>query len=339
MKISCCLACCLLAALFVRAEPSRQEPWASFLATARSLKELGMESRDDFFSLPDSATVELPLAGPPGFRFSLVEVTLGTETLLAVFDTGASSSLITADAALRAGVVPVGRPPQETRAIGFGGSGSSVTAVAPSLHWGGGDIRRVRFSVIPGWKGLDIVPGEGQRKVEMILGYDLMRAYDWVDMLPAERRIRLGRGLPPPDFPHVAQALLPHRQGTGPRVDVTLVNGKRFPATLDTGGYFALRVPESLAEDLGLRRRDYVSLPTVGVSATGGSARHRGLPTALNIGDLQLSRVAVDIAAGNAEANDRIGALLGNPLLSRLRWTLDHRAQKIRFALPSAAGK
>jgi hypothetical protein len=201
----------------------------------------------------------------------------------------------------------------------------------PEMTLGEVTVRNVRVSVIPGTADLPMLPEAGGRKIDMLLGYDLLRAFDWVEFQPAPRRIRLGAGVP---FNGKASGVwIPLLEGgnRGPRVEARVNRGEAFPVTLDTGGHFGLRLPETTAKALGVARREDIPAPEARVGAGGKSATVKGEKVTLTLGALDMRNLPTHLHVGNEAVALKIGPMLGYPALSRIHWVLDHKNRRAVF--------
>ena len=282
----------------------------------------------DWFTMDQPGVATLEPAGPKGFRFLLVDVEIGEEKLLALVDTGAGVSLLSLSAAVRIGAHPAGPVIQGQRGVGFGGTTRMILSRIPEIRLGGVAVRNARVSVIPQVADLPLLPPVGGRKVDMLIGYDMLRAFNWVEFARSPRRLRLGAGASYEGEAPASVPLLAVGKG-GPRVEARVGGASAFPVTLDTGGNFGLRLPEKLADQMGVRRRDLISPPRKGVSVGGRSATVKGEKVTLSLGPLTLANLPTHLNVGDGERADKIGALLGHPVLSRLRWILDHDGDRV----------
>lgn len=309
---------------------------ARFLDRAAHPQHLGVETLPDgsvppnaLFRVSEAPPARLPTLGTPRTRFPIVEVKLNGKPLLAVVDTGASTSVVTLDAAVRLGLAPFGNPPRQMGATGFGGDTRLVLGYADSLALGPVTVSHLLLAV-PGFSNPPLpFPRVGDRRVEMLLGIDLMRAFARVEFnQPAGHLVFFASN--PNTEPPTGGARLPFTlpQGHGPRITATLQNA--FPLTLDTGGYFGLRLPASIARENQIHS-PLMMEPIRRRSLTGNSATLRAGRHTLRLGPLTLQNLPVEINHGNEEVGERIGALLGNPVLSRMRWFLDFEDGHVTF--------
>ena len=277
----------------------------------------------DWFTVVRPGIATLKPAGPESFRFPLVDVHVGDEKLLALVDTGAGVSLMSLSAAVRLGAHPAGPELQVQRGIGFGGATQMILTRLPEMTLDQVTLRHVRVSVVPRGPDLPLLaPVEG-RKVEMLIGYDLLQAFNWVEFSANPRRIRLGAGEPYPGERPSRLPLLPARNG-GPRIEARIAGHPPFPLTLDTGGLFGLRLPGTLAETLGVQRRDLISLPQSRTGFGGPSSTVPGEKVTLSLGAVTLQNLPTHLDLDDSGRVDTIGPLLGYPVLSRFHWVLDH---------------
>jgi len=310
----------------------------AFLSAHKTPESVGMdwdaatpEKSPDWFRVSEEGVSTLPTVGK-GFRFSVIEMKVGEETLLGLVDTGAGTSLISLETAMRVGAHPIGPRIEVQKVMGFGGGSSGVKTRIPSLTLGDLEVKNIRCLVFPQTAQLAMLPEVGGRKIEMLVGYDLLQAFDWVEFHTAKQHIRIGAGKPFDGEARVSEDLIigPRK---GPQVSVSVNGSAPFPATLDTGGTFGLRLPQKLADQLGVGRKDYITLPQQRNSSTGTSATVKGEKVSLTIGQAEMRNLPTYINLGNDAAAERIGALIGNPVLSRVHWVLDHKNKKILFFL------
>lgn len=284
----------------------------------------------DWCTIDEKKSVDVPLAGPGGFRFLLIDVLIDDETILAVIDTGAGTSLLSLEAAVRSGAHPVGPEVLKERIMGFAGPSYTILTRIPSLKIGDLEIKHVRAGVFPQQRELPVLKEINGRKVEMILGYDLLKSLSWIEFFQGKEKIAIGAGTNPPDVPGIRHPLLPGKNH-GPKVEVTVNGSQPFPVTLDTGGQFGLRLPQSLADSLGIQALEPDQLPQERLAGTGKSATIKGQKVNLAIGQLEMQNLPTYLHVGDPRVADAIGPLIGNPVLSRIHWTLDHEKQQVLF--------
>lgn len=290
------------------------------------------EKSPDWFRLSEPGITKLPLVGNGKFRFSVIEMKVGDEKILGLVDTGAGTSLISLNAAKRVGAHPIGPRIEVQKVMGFAGGSVGVKTRIPSLTLGTLQVENIRCLVFPQTADLAMLPSIEGRKIEMLVGYDLLRAFDWVEFHSAKQLIRVGAGKAYGKESPVTEELIIGGK-KGPQVQISVNGSQPFPATLDTGGTFGLRLPQTMADQLGVNRKDFISLPQQSNSSTGKSSTVKGEKVTLNIGQAEMRNLPTYINTGNEAAAMRIGALLGNPVLSRIHWVLDHKNKKILFFL------
>lgn len=310
---------------------------AEFLARATSPADLGLELRDGrdlppetFFRSSEPGRARLPIFGKPEARFPIVEVEINGNAVLALLDTGAATSVMGLDAAHRLGLIPIGTPPFRFRGTGFGGDADFVIALAEEIHFGDLPLSKIPVAVSDAAGSMAVFPRVGDRPVELLLGFDLLRSFAWIDFAQSEGFVEFSTAEDREETPGI-RVPYTHRPGHGPQITARM--RRDFPVVLDTGGYFGLRVPPRIAEENGIapmlmmpiQERRSIS----GQSATLRAGRH-----SLSLGGLELQQLPVDIHHGDPEVAERMGALVGNPVLSRVRWILDTRKQEIVFVLP-----
>ncbi|GEM_PF-2649928 len=309
-----------------------------FLESHKTPEAVGMawdaatpEQSPDWFRVSEAGVTTLPMIGK-GFRFSVVELKVGDHSILGLVDTGAGTSLISLEAAMRIGAHPIGPRIDVQKVMGFGGGGVGVKTRIPTLSLGDLEVENIRCLVFPQTAGLAMLPEVEGQKIEMLVGYDLLQAFDWVEFHSAKQFICIGVGKPFEGNPRVSEDLVigPKK---GPQVSVSVNGSALFPVTLDTGGTFGLRLPQKQADRLGIRRKDFITLPQERKSSTGTSATVKGEKVNLSIGQAEMRNLPTYINLGHDAAAERIGALIGNPVLSRVHWVLDHKNKKILFFL------
>jgi predicted aspartyl protease len=308
-----------------------------FLQSHQTPKQAGMEwdattspVSPDWSTISDKTSVEIPLTGPKGFRFLLIDVVIGDEKILALIDTGAGTSLLSMEAAVRSGAHPVGPELLKERILGFAGPSYTILTRIPLLKMGDLEIKHVRAGVFPQQADLPVLKEVNGRKVEMIIGYDLLKRLSWIEFFQGKEMIRIGAGVAAPDMQGVRQPLLPGKNH-GPKVEVTVNGSQPFPVTLDTGGQFGLRLPQSLADTLGVEALVPGQVPQERMAGTGKSATIKGQKVTLAIGSLQMQKLPTYLHVGDPRVADAIGPLIGNPVLSRVHWALDHEKKQVIF--------
>lgn len=315
---------------------SADEPAALFLSRATAPRDLELETlpdgsvpRSQLFRASEGPPARIPTLGAPDARFPIVEVKLNGKPLLAVVDTGAATSVVTLPAAVRLGLVPFGNPAVNLRATGFGGDTRLVLAFAKSLAIGDLPLSNVLVAG-PAFSSPELpFPRMEERQVEMLLGFDVLEAFHWVEFNQPEGFLVFS---PLPEMKETGgggvHLPIRRREGHGPQVTAKI--HREFQVTLDTGGYFGLRLPPSIARDNQVHAP--LMLQPVGRrSVSGDSATLRAGRHTLRLGGMTLQNLPVEINHGNEAEAEKIGALLGNPVLSRVRWILDFSRDRVVF--------
>ncbi len=286
------------------------------------------------FTVTEQGISTLPLYKTDQVHFPVVELqTPNGEKFLALVDTGAGTSVITLPAALRAGVHPVGNPPMQLGARGFGGNTRLWTGVMPALQFGELTLSQLRVGVW-GKDRLQGPPDVDGRKIDILLGYDAMMAFDWMEYDPKNKQIRFGEGRPAPlrDAPSIP---LDKKRGGGPLVKLSVGSQPDLPVTLDSGGHFGLRFSGADAKRCGIEAANLVAPVQKRKSVGGTSHVVEGPRVKVGFGPVEIQNLRSHIAVDSTGRTDHIGSLLGYPVLSRMHWVLDQEKKQARFEIPA----
>jgi predicted aspartyl protease len=262
----------------------------------------------------------LPLASGP-HRVVVVLARIGGQTVAALIDSGAQSSVIDAGFADRLGLKASGAIP--VVALGVSGEPQLGRSVELSLQLGVMAVRRLRAAVLD-LGGIAAASGLGFR---LIVGQDLLGQVVADFDFPRRRvafHARDGYALPAGAQPS------PARRKGRELVAPVLIEGAPLEVVVDTGASGALALSSTAAEKLGL-----LSGRPVGTAASigfGGLSQNRLVRVAsLSFAGRDYRDVAVNIyppAAGGLVPD----GLLGVEMLERHRLIMDHGAGRLYLA-------
>jgi hypothetical protein len=259
-----------------------------------------------------------------------IDVAVNGQAQEAVFDTGASLSVLSTETARRLGVIvidggtSVGNGVQGTVAVRLG--------VADRLEIAGATLRNVPFLIIDDAQLTFPVPGGYD--IRAIIGLPVMRALGRVRMEPAAGRFTL---LPPEAMQAAAPNLV---AGAGQVYVAVAVDGLELPLHLDTGAnhsslsaLYAAAHPERIAA---------LATAEAHMGSAGGIASARvatwpNAPLALGGRTLLLPALPITLPAPGAPTPRSYGALGSDALRAFESYTLDFNAMRLELGVPIPA--
>lgn len=267
------------------------------------------------------------ISAPP-----LIRMRLNGHTAYALVDTGSAQSLSDWRGALRMDLHPLQHPqPDREHAVqlvgrkltGLGATRRAYAARADTLRLGALQIGPSVWWIVDHPRGLFGYGWLGKRRVELVLGYDLLRTIDHVTFDPATPAITFSHQGPYQPGPN-AGMVLPFRAGLGLPILPGTLNGQPALFGLDTGGDFELWVPPGLAQRYGLdgpghlqglRRGEGLGGPTLSVPHPAVQVR---------LADQVLGQLHPQVSLIEPGEQATPFLLIGQRVLRRYRMTLDH---------------
>ncbi|HYD13746.1 MAG TPA: pepsin/retropepsin-like aspartic protease family protein [Allosphingosinicella sp.] len=268
-------------------------------------------------------------------RVGLTRVTFSVngQPQVAVFDTGAALSVLSASTAARLGV----RIEEGATAIGNGVQGNVQTriGVAPRVEIAGNVLTNVAFLILDD-ASLNFPQVPGGYDIPAIIGMPEMRALGRIRMEQAGRFTVL-----PPAAPGEGEegAANLHAAGNQLFADVS-IGGRTVPLLLDTGAdrtSLTALYAESEPARIAALRTGQANAASAGGTRVQRFAIWPDAPVALDGRSLTLPQLNIELPGSGPEPDDN--GTLGSDVLRRFEsYTLDFRAMRLRLGAPVEAG-
>ena len=256
-----------------------------------------------------------------------IDVAVNGQAQEAVFDTGASLSVLSTETARRLGVTifdggsSVGNGVQGRVAVRLG--------IADRLEIAGAVLRNVPFLIIDDAQLTFPVPGGYD--IRAIVGLPVMRALGRMRMEPAAGRFTL---LPPRDGPAAPANLV---SGAGQVFVTASLDGREIPFHLDTGANrtsLSARYAAANPERIAALETGEVHTASAGGMASNRIVTWRNAPLVLAGRALMLPALQIGLPAAGAPIPRDYGSL-GSETLRRFEsYTLDFTAMRLELGPP-----
>ena len=287
------------------------------------------------YGMDNKADVAIPLIRhlKSGSRNPVVSVVINGQQLTASIDTGASFSIVTLEAALRAGVTPLGPDLIELTTVTFGGTQRPVLGISEHIELGPLSIAKIPFGILRRIPGMSRNLEDSLSDVDMILGQDLLRQFKIVVFEAGSQELRLiGRtSAATLDRERVIEEVsISQSRSRIPAFQATISGRGPIPVVFDSGGGFGLWIPEHVAQELGLADADS-ALESALDRAFKTTSSHPARPSSLRVGGFLADGLPtrIGIIRGGEQSPDF--ALLGNHILKTTSVAIDYRSKTVLF--------
>ncbi len=313
---------------------------------ARSPEELGLRSRrqpDGTLRLDGAAVarqgdeVVEPIYARPfeSAQLPVVQVRLNGRVVLALVDTGSTTSLIEYGAALRCGVVPAGPDLVRHATRGPGGPLDLILGIAETASVGGAEVRRLPLGIVDRARGMESIWWLEGRRVEAILGGSFLGAFDRVTLDLRREQVTFScRGPYKARTPEPAAATPLAVLNGIPVIRVRVEGRGELNAALDSGSDFGLWVPRPLAAKLKWPEVEDPRGVSMGAGVGGETVFKPARPSTLRIGGLTVPDVRTDLSMLSYGDHELPYALLGNGVLRNYVVTIDYAGRTVFFETP-----
>jgi len=258
-----------------------------------------------------------------------IDIAVNGQAQEAVFDTGASLSVLSTETARRLGVTVI----EGGTRVGNGVEGSVAVrlGVADRLEIAGTILRNVPFLIIDDSQLTFPVPGGYD--IRAIIGLPVMRALGRVRMEPSAGRFSVLA-------PGEAQRAQPNLfAGAGQVFVAVAVDGREVPLHLDTGANRSSLSPlyaEANPDRIAALATGQAHMMSAGGAASAQVATWRNAPLAIGGRAWQLPSLQIALAAPGGPTPRMYGAIGSDSLRAFESYTLDFRAMRLDLGPPVA---
>jgi len=297
--------------------------------------------------VPLGARAVLPINRPAGTQpyVPIAEFGINEKPFIGLIATASAATLVEYAIVGDAHLVPLAFPsaatapaagahPPTRQALGASGEVHYLSALAQSVRLGDLRLYKVPVGIIDDERGFDALWWLPPAHYEMIVGSDLLQAFDHVGFRFQDGLLEVASGRYKPDTERLVAAV-PLVQKFGVISVQAYIDG--------TGPYF-LTLATAVDDHLWLPRRIASELAATAdlarQTAPGGEAAVATMPSptqrvhTLNIGGFEVENIPSTIATGNAPGDQPPFPLLGMRFLRDYNVTLDFTAKKIYLELP-----
>ena len=259
-----------------------------------------------------------------------IDIAVNGQAQEAVFDTGASLSVLSAETARRLGVTVI----EGATSVGNGVAGSVAVrlGVADRLEIAGTTLRNVPFLIIDDAQLTFPVPGGYD--IKAIIGLPVMRALGRMRVEPAAGRLTV-------EPVQEAAAGPSNLVGGAGQIFLTVaIDGDEVPLHLDTGANrsgLSARYAAAYPARLAALATGQARMASAGGQASSRIASWRNAPLALAGRSLVLPMLTVDLAEPGAPPPRDYGKLGSEALRGFESYTLDFRAMRLELGPPVPA--
>ena len=283
------------------------------------------------FSMGEEDTIPM-LIRPHSRRLPLIRCRVNGRVVYALIDTGSTRSLMDYRAALRSNLIPVSHPfpaqdePADPPFLvepvrGLGGSINSIFSIAKTLNFGDFQMNTLPIYILDDQWGL---AGQGWLagfRVEMLLGYDIVKQFGSVTFNYRRDKVTFSRHATPPQRNGPQSAPLFTRFGL-PVVPAQF-EGKAVLAAIDTGGDFGIWIPRSVADNLKLNHSPQARGLNHGKGVGGNTLfRHAG-DFPIDLGGISIPPAPVHVSMQPSQGPEAPVIFIGNRILRNYTVTLD----------------